>query len=62
MKQDLAELLRGKTLRSHIYNSISHNKLATVGRLLRNTLNPNHTHKTEINFIDLKSEITGMKT
>ena len=55
MKTDLIELLKGKSLKSQIYNSISKNKISHVGKLLKNTLNTQLLHQSANKYIDLKS-------
>ena len=58
MKTDLIELMKGKSLKSQIYNSLSKNKILHVGKLLKNKLSNQSANK----YIDLKSEITEIKT
>lgn len=48
MKADLAELLRGTTLRSQIYKTISGTKMASLAHLLRNT--------RKVKYLDSASE------
>lgn len=62
MKTDLIELMKGKSLKSQIYNSLSKNKISHVGKLLKNTLNTQLSNQSGHKYIDLKSEITEIKT
>lgn len=62
MKTDLIELMKGKSLKSQIYNSISKNKISHVGKLLKQALNTQLSHHSGPKYIDLKSEITEVKT
>jgi hypothetical protein len=55
MKTDLIELMKGKSLKSQIYNSISKNKISHVGKLLKNTLNTQLSHQSANKYIDVKS-------
>jgi hypothetical protein len=55
MKTDLIELMKGKSLKSQIYNSLSKNKISHVGKLLKNTLNNQLSHQSGNKYIDLKS-------
>jgi hypothetical protein len=48
--------MRGNTLRTEIYNSLSHHKLANTTRLLR------HTLKSQLRQSDYQSEASEMKT
>lgn len=48
MKADLAELLKGTTLRSQIYQTISGTKMASFAHLLRNT--------KKVKYLDSASE------
>lgn len=54
--------MKGKSLKSQIYNSLSKNKISRVGKLLKNTLNTQLSHQSGHKYIDLKSEITEIKT
>lgn len=62
MKTDLIDIMKGKSLKSQIYNSISKNKISNVGKLLKNALNSQLGHQSAPRYIDLKSEITEVKT
>lgn len=50
MKTDLAELLKGPSLRSQIYKTISGSKFGTVGHLLKNRV------KKGIKYVEFTSE------
>ena len=50
MKTDLADIIKGKGLKSQIYNSISKGKSAQVGKLLKTPYHPRPP-----TYIDLKS-------
>lgn len=56
MKKDLVELLRGNTLKSEIYNTISRHKFGSTTRL-RHAYS-NHPQR----FLDFRSEGTEIKT